>query len=432
MKKLKYLSLLLMLFFGFVACSTEPSSKKEENHSTREKKVIVDPHEFGFRLGDFKVIKDTVKSGETFGIIMDRHHVFYPTINKVIKKAKDSLDVRRIKLNNPYTILATKDSTETAQIFIYKQNDIEYTVLDFRVDTLIQVYNYRKPITKRLRYASGVIEKNKSLLETLQENDLDPNLAYYLADDIYAWTLDFTKLYPEDKFKVIYEEKFIDDTTYVGVGKIKAAYVEHRGQDLYAFRFIEDPEKNVVDFYDETNKNLRRAFLKSPIKFNYRISSKYNLKRKIAYYGRVKAHKGTDFAARVGTPIMSTANGRVVESQYRRGNGNYVKVKHNNTYTTQYLHMKKRKVQVGDYVKQGDIIGWVGMTGNTAGPHVCYRFWKNGRQVDPFKQKLPAAKPMTDTAQPVFEANMQPLKNKLDSMAYPVREEQYSAELIKQ
>lgn len=416
---------------GLSSCSNDKSSSDKNESKPLKVAEKKDTYEFGFRLEDFKVTRSEVKKGETFGILMDRHHVYYPTIHKIIRESKDTIDLRRIKLHNPYVILSSKDSLETAQVFIYKKSDIEYAVLDFRIDTLIKAYNYRKPITKKLRYASGVIEKNKSLLETLQERNLDPNLAYYLADDIYAWTLDFTKLYPEDKFKIIYEEKFIDDTTYVGVGKIKAALVQHKGQDLYAFRFIEDEDKKVVDFYDENHKNLRRAFLKSPIKFNYRISSRYNLKRKIPLYGRTKAHKGTDFAAKVGTPIMSTANGRVIKSSYTRPNGNYVKIKHNNTYSTQYLHMKKRKVKVGDYVKQGDIIGWVGMTGYTAGPHVCYRFWKNGKQVDPFKQKLPAADPMKAEAIPVFESEMQSLKTELDALTYPVREESFSTELIK-
>ena len=421
-----------MLLLIFISCQSEPKNTETEisiKQATPSKK---DPIEFGFNLKDYEVVRDTVKKGETFGIIMDRHHVYYPTVHKMIQKSRDTFDVRRIQLHNPYTILKSKDSLNKAQVFIYKKSEIEYAVLDFRVDSLIQAYTYRKPITKKLRYASGVIEKNKSLIQVLLENDLDPNLAYYLADDIYAWTLDFTKLYPNDKFKIIYEEKFINDTTYVGVGKIKAAYVEHRGNDLYAFRFIEDQEKNYVDFYDQNENNLRRAFLKAPIKFNYRVSSKYNLRRKIALYGRIKAHKGTDFAAPVGTPIMSTANGRVIASRYKKGNGNYVKIKHNNTYSTQYLHMKKRKVKVGDYVKQGDIIGWVGMTGYTSGPHVCYRFWKNGRQVDPFKQKLPAAKPMVDTAKPRFEALMNPLKEELDTISYPKKEVQLQAEVLKQ
>ena len=169
---------------------------------------------------------------------------------------------------------------------------------------------------------------------------------------------------------------------------------------------------------DENAKNLRRAFLKAPVKFS-RISSRYNLKRRIAYYGnRVRPHKGTDFAASVGTPIMVTASGKVVKASYTRANGNYVTIKHNNTYSTQYLHMKKRKVRKGDFVKQGDIIGWVGMTGNTSGPHVCYRFWKNGRQVDPFKQKLPQAKPISKKLKEEYLVHMNPLKIEIDCVPF--------------
>lgn len=150
-----------------------------------------------------------------------------------------------------------------------------------------------------------------------------------------------------------------------------------------------------------------------------RISSRYNLNRRIALYGySVRAHKGTDFAAPIGTPIRATANGTVTESRRKGGNGNYVKIRHNATYETQYLHMQKRKVKVGDFVKQGDVIGWIGMTGNTSGPHVCYRFWKNGRQVDPFKQKLPEAKPISDSLKLKFMEHIKPIKYQLDNILY--------------
>jgi len=204
----------------------------------------------------------------------------------------------------------------------------------------------------------------------------------------------------------------------VGIEKIKAAYFEHRGKGLYAYEFETDSIKGIIDYFDDNAKNLRRAFLKAPVKFS-RISSRYNLKRRIAYYGRVKPHKGTDYAAPVGTPIMATANGRVTKASYTKGNGNYVKIRHNNTYSTQYLHMKRRKVRVGQYVKQGDVIGWVGMTGNTSGPHVCYRFWKNGRQVDPYKQKLPEAKPISKALKKAFFAHISPVQNQLKCLSFP-------------
>jgi murein DD-endopeptidase MepM/ murein hydrolase activator NlpD len=189
----------------------------------------------------------------------------------------------------------------------------------------------------------------------------------------------------------------------------------HKGRNLYAFRYIADTIRNIPDYYDDEGDLLRRQFLKSPIKFQYRISSRYNLRRKIAYYGnRVRPHRGTDFAAKVGTPIIATASGTVTESARRGGNGNYVKIKHNNTYSTQYLHMKRRKVSRGDYVKQGDVIGWVGMTGNTSGPHVCYRFWKYGRQVDPLREKLPPAKPLPKHIKEKYLKFIAPLKYSLD------------------
>ena len=179
---------------------------------------------------------------------------------------------------------------------------------------------------------------------------------------------------------------------------------------------------------------MRKAFLKAPVQFS-RVSSRYNLKRRIAYYGnRIRPHKGTDFAASVGTPILATANGTVTESRRKGGNGKYVKIRHNATYSTQYLHMSKRLVKVGDFVKQGDIIGRVGMTGNTGGPHVCYRFWKNGRQVDPFKQKLPEAEPISNSLKTEFLEFIKPVKLRLDEIPFKTEEsiETISEDLISQ
>jgi murein DD-endopeptidase MepM/ murein hydrolase activator NlpD len=248
----------------------------------------------------------------------------------------------------------------------------------------------------------------------------DPVAGITRLANIYAWTVNFFALQSGDNFKVIYSEKFINDTIPAGLDKIKAVYFEHRGRPLYAFNFEpkSDSTNTVADFYDEEANNLRRAFLKSPIKFNYRISSKYNLKRRIKYYGyKLRPHKGTDFAARVGTPILATADGIVSKSERRGGNGNYVKIKHNGTYETQYLHMKSRKARVGQFVKQGEVIGWVGMTGNTGGPHVCYRFWKNGNQVDPFREDLPASKPLDPIYHDEYYQKMAVLKEQLDCIS---------------
>ena len=411
MKKLSILLFVLLIILSCGKDNQEDTNGASNNTIKSTPKII---YEFGYRLNDFKVIRDTIKKGESFGIILDRHHVYYPKINAIAKKIKDTFDTRRIRAGIPYMVLASKDSLEKAEVFIYKNSKASATIVDFK-DSTIVAYKYRKPIKIIEKEVSGKIYS--TLSEAMDSLHLNPNLTNDVAD-IYAWTLDFLKLQRGDRFKLIYEEKFIDDSVFVGYGKVKAALFDHNNRDFYAYRFIPDTIKKIPEYYDDKGNMLRSQFLRSPIKFQYRVSSRYNLRRKIAYYGKVKPHKGTDFAAKIGTPIMSTANGKVIESRRKGGNGNYVKIRHNNTYSTQYLHMSRRKVKRGQYVKQGEVIGWVGMTGNTSGPHVCYRFWKNGRQVDPFKQKLPAAKPLKKSLKPTYLSFIKPLKNQLDNIAF--------------
>jgi len=418
-----YFYILLLTIFLFSSCKQE---KPEETPEEVAEVVVPEPDiRYGFNFDNYKVINDTIKSGESFGIILDRHHVFYPKINEISTTIKDTFDVRKVRAGKPYTILASNDTLETAQIFIYKHNKIESTVINFQ-DSIIKAYRYKQPVRIIEREISGrIIDNFSQALDTL---GYGPTLANEVAD-IYSWTVDFYRLQKDDTFKIVFEQKFINDTVPVGYGKVKAAVFNHKSNDLYAYRYVADSIKGDVDYYDDEAGLLRRQFLKSPIKFQYRISSRYNLRRRIALYGnKVRPHLGTDFAAPYGTPIMTTASGTVVESARRGGNGNYVKVKHNSTYTTQYLHMKRRKVRVGDYVKQGDIIGWVGMTGNTSGPHVCYRFWKNGRQVDPFRQKLPTAKPMADSLKPKYFEFINPLRKQLDNIPLPLKNEEIKDE----
>ncbi|MEM9680726.1 MAG: peptidoglycan DD-metalloendopeptidase family protein [Bacteroidota bacterium] len=381
-----------------------------------EKEEVI---EFGFDQSQYEFKRDTIKKGDTFGIILERHNIGYPKIYQIAEKAKDTFDIaRRLQVGKPYTLLYSKenanDSIQKPTTFIYQQNLEDYVVINFKDS--IQAYTKTRPINYVERTATGVIENNIS--ETLENQGLSQVLAYKMADDIYAWTIDFRRLMPGDRFKVIYTDKYINDSIYAGVHDVKAAYFEHKGDTLYAFQFETDSIKGIRDYFSENAKNLRRAFLKMPVKFG-RLSSRYNLKRRIAYYGyKVRPHKGTDFAAPIGTPIMATANGTVIESTRRGGNGKYVKIRHNATYTTQYLHMKAQNVKKGDYVKQGDVIGWVGMTGNTGGPHVCYRFWKNGKQVDPFKQKLPEAEPISDSLKVKYLDYIKPIRQRLDSIPF--------------
>lgn len=406
MKKLLFacLSTLLLL-----ACDSNKDDFTEE--LIQEEPVLL--KEYGYILDDYHVVRDTIQNGDTFGDILDQNGVSNQKILEVATKFRDSFDVRRIVAGKPYVLLKSKDSLQKAQVFIYEKNKVDYAVVDLR-DSLT-VFNSSKNVSYVEKEASGII--TSSLSETMAENNLSPYMTDRLAN-IYAWTVNFFHLQAGDRFKVVYTEKYINDTIPAGLKDIKAAYFEHRGKPIYAFGFESDSINRIVDFYDDEANNLRRAFLKAPVKFS-RISSRYNLKRRIKYYGyKLRPHKGTDFAAPIGTPILATADGVVSKSERRGGNGNYVKIRHNATYETQYLHMRSRNVKVGDYVAQGDVIGWIGMTGNTGGPHVCYRFWKNGEQVDPFQQDLPLSSPLPEEYHDKYFAHITPLKDKLDCIIY--------------
>ncbi len=400
----------LLIACLILACGEE--SVPVEVPQEQEEIVIEPDFRYGYDFNQYEAKQLKIKRGDTFGAILERNGIDYPQVYEILQAIKGKVSVRKLQIGKPYTLLFDKGSINTPKAFIYHPDALGYSVIQLR-DSI-----YGKQVDKPIRTveleATGVIES--SLYETMQNSGYNNMLTYFMSD-VYAWTIDFTRLDKGDRFKVIYTEKFVDDSISVGIEKIKAAYFEHRGKGLYAYEFETDSIKGIVDYFDDKAKNLRRAFLKAPVKFS-RISSRYNLKRRIAYYGRVKPHKGTDYAAAVGTPIMATANGRVTKASYTRGNGNYVKIKHNGTYSTQYLHMKRRKVKVGQYVKQGDVIGWVGMTGNTSGPHVCYRFWKNGRQVDPFKQKLPEAKPISSELKKRYFAHIKETEQQLNCLSF--------------
>ncbi|MDA9318927.1 peptidoglycan DD-metalloendopeptidase family protein [Flavobacteriaceae bacterium] len=396
--------IILLTSILLMSCGEE---KPEKTSEIIKEKIIT---QFGYTLNNFTVKKDTVKSGDSFGSILENNNLFYPQIYNIVQKAKKVFDVRKINIGKPYTILFSKDSLKTPKVFIYQPNLIDYVVVSL-TDSLWA--EKKSKAVELLEFeAEGVI--TSSLSETMEEKKLSPLLSNELSE-IYAWTIDFFRLEKGDNFKIIYSAKFVDDSIYVGLNRIHSAYFEHRGKPFYAIEFETDSKRGLFEYFDENGKNLRRAFLRAPVQFS-RISSRYNLKRKIAYYGRIRPHFGTDFAAPRGTPIRATASGTVVKSSYTRGNGNYVKIKHNGTYSTQYLHMDKRGVKVGQFIKQGDYIGTVGMTGNTSGPHVCYRFWKNGKQVDPLRQKLPEAKPISKELKKRYLTYMLPVKNQLDSI----------------
>tara|TARA_B100001248_G_scaffold95211_1_gene70723 strand:+ start:1226 stop:2542 length:1317 start_codon:yes stop_codon:yes gene_type:complete len=409
---LKTLTLKFLFFLAVIVVSYnlffKNSNSAEDLTKIEKKEKIV--KEFGYVLNDYTVKRDTIKSGDSFGQILENNNLFYPKIYNIVQATNKIFNIRKINVGRPYTILYSKDSLEIPELFIYQPNPIDYVVVS--LSDSIWAERKQKEVELKSLEASGTIYS--SLSETMESLKLSPLLTNELSE-IYAWNIDFFRLEKGDNFKIMYTSKYVNDSVYIGLNRIHNAYFEHRGKPFYAVEFKTDSLRNIYEYFDENGKNLRRAFLLSPVQFS-RISSRFNLRRKIAYYGKIKPHYGTDFAAPVGTEIRATAAGRVVKSGYTRGNGYYVTIKHNATYSTQYLHMKQRGLKVGTYVSQGDRIGYVGMTGYTSGPHVCYRFWKNGKQVDPLKQKLPEAKPISNTLKEEYLAYMKPIKGRLDKM----------------
>ena len=379
---------LIVLALGFILSNLN-------NKSNEEQEEFIEPkYEYGILVDSFNVIKASVQEGQTFGEILYANHIDHLTIANIVNKSKDIFDFSRWKSAQDYTVICSKDSVEKACYFIYEVNPINYIVIDL-TDT-IEVYSGEKEVITTYDTIEGVI--NSSLSQAILEITPNDKLVQEIAE-IYAWTIDFFKVQRGDAFKLYYENKYIDSEcseNFIGMGRILAAEFTHKDQKFYSFYYKEN--NNFGEYFDENGRTLRKAFLKAPLDF-YRISSRFSRNRKHPVTGQWKGHFGTDYAAPKGTPIMTTANGTIQTVGYTKNNGNFVKVRHNGTYTTQYLHMSKIKpgIKKGVYVKQGDIIGYVGSTGLATGPHVCYRFWKNGKQVDPYAQKLPPGDPIKES-----------------------------------
>jgi len=403
---LKQVLLLTLVLFSMFSCS------KSETLSVipdQEKRPEVE--QFGFKFNDFNVLHDTIQRGDTFGSIIENQNIGDKQVYDIIEKVRDSFNVRSIRIGKPFILLRSKDRYKKLQALIYQPDRGSYYVVDFRDS--VSVYKKTRPVRIKQRTIAGALDS--SLSEALNKQGVDAALANKLTK-VYAWSIDFFKLKKGDKFGITFTERYIDDTIYDGVDSLKAAFFEYKGKLIYAFPFAQNRSSGKLDYYDDQGKALKNFFLKSPLKF-VNITSRFTKNRFHPVQHIWKAHKGTDYAAPRGTPIMTTASGIVEQTGYTAGNGNFVKVKHDRTYSTQYLHMSKILVRRGQRVTQGSIIGKVGSTGLATGPHVCYRFWKNGVQVDALRLKLPNSQPMDSKNLPRFMAQMEPLKRELDSVA---------------
>lgn len=365
---------------------------------------------YGLVIDSMLVIEDKIKRNQNISEILSAYNINSESIYKLAKASKEVFDVRKLAANKKYTLICSKDSLKTAKAMIYEHNPIEYVV--FNLFDSITVEKKTKEIEIVEREVSGIIESSLAL--TMDEL----GLSFLTNDfaDVFAWQIDFFRLQKGDRFKVIFEEQMVEGKS-VGIGNIKAAQFNHFGNDYFAFHY---DQGNGPGYFDEKGNSLQKALLKYPLKFD-RISSRYSGRRYHPVQKRYKAHLGTDFAAPRGTPIRSVGDGVIIEARFAKYNGNYVKIRHNSTYTTQYLHMSKiaSGIKPGTRVRQGEVIGLVGSTGLATGNHLCYRFWKNGVQINALKVELPPSEPIEEANRPGFEMIRNKFNDQLNKIEFP-------------
>lgn len=351
-----------------------------DNTSPTDRAVLL--NEFGIDENSYSSIRDEIKQGETFSGILQRIGINDLNSSEIAKAADGIFDIRKITAGRSITSFVSVDSLTKVDYLVYEPNNLEYVIFDF--SNGIKVSKHERQVTIHTKRVAGSIQN--SLYGTLAQLDLNASFGEKLAD-LFAHKIDFYRVQKGDSFKVVFEEKYSGEN-FVGYGNIKAAVFYHGNENpFYAFAFNEDGK---IEYYDQDARSLKNAFLKAPLKFT-RISSSYTNKRFHPVLKRYKAHLGTDYAAPTGTPIYAIADGIISQSGFTSGNGNYVRIKHNKTYETGYLHMSKiaSNMRPGTRVSKGQVIGYVGSTGLATGPHLCFRFWKNGQQVDFLREKLP-------------------------------------------
>lgn len=393
---------------SWVACNSAPQKEASQEPADVEESM----DQYGFVTDSFLVVKDKVRKNQNLSSILLPYGVPYSTIDQLAKASKEVFDVRKLASGKPYTIYCTKDSSGLATCFVYEPNAVDYVVFDMQDS--VRIYKGKKDIEKRTRYVKGVV--NSSLYVDLKKLDADPLISIELSE-IYAWTIDFYRIQKGDEFEVLYTENYVDGKS-IGVDRILASTFTHFNKPLKAYYFESENEKG---YFDQDGGNLKKAFLKAPVKYS-RISSGYSRRRFHPVQKRYKAHLGTDYAAPTGTPIYAVGDGVITQAKYKRNNGNYVKMKHNSVYSTQYLHMSKIKsgIRPGVRVSQGDVIGYVGSTGLATGPHVCFRFWKNGKQIDHRREELPPSEPISESSLSYFKQQKLQLDSLVKSFQKPL------------
>jgi murein DD-endopeptidase MepM/ murein hydrolase activator NlpD len=343
---------------------------------------------------------------ETFLNALQTYNLSSNTVNKASKKLFEDDNEQK-----SYLLFSDKKTGKTKYL-IYEFDPVNYLVID--IENNENIYKGKKETRLERKIITGRI--NQSLFASLTQAKTEPEIIEQLAQ-IFAWQVDFHRSRFGDSYKVIYEEEFAGSVS-TGYKKILGLNYNHRGKSFYGINY----NVNGTDrFYDEKGNSLRKTFLRAPLYYT-RISSPYSMERFHPILKRVRPHYGTDYAAPEGTPIRAAGDGLIIAAGFHRGNGNYVTIQHNNIYKTQYLHMQKfeKRIKRGVRVKQGDVIGYVGSTGLSTGPHLCYRFWKHGVQVDPYLEDFPSAyPPVPSKLRSDFEKHKNEIINELHKIKIP-------------
>ncbi|MFP4023953.1 MAG: M23 family metallopeptidase [Thiohalospira sp.] len=364
--------------------------------------------EFGITLDSFQISQGRIIRNYNLARLLTEAELEYDKVNKAIKSVANAFDIRRIKAGNQYRLYYTKDSTNTLKYFVYQHSPTEYLKIDFNKEPV--AFKGTKEIVNVKKTCSGVI--SSSLWSTMIDNNIDPMMAIRLSE-IYAWTIDFFGLEEGDQFKVLYDEQFVDSIP-IGIGQIHAVSFTHKGEELLAYAFEQDGQ---FSYFDETGKNLRRQFLKAPLRFS-RISSGYTNSRFHPILKIYRPHRGVDYAAPAGTPIYSIGDGTVIAKGYTKSAGYYIKIRHNSVYTSGYNHLSRypKGIKKGQRVSQGEVVGYVGSTGYSTGPHLDFRVWKNGSLINPLTIKAPPVDPVKEENLQKFSASIDTLQQELISI----------------
>lgn len=383
------LSAILITLMSLSGCSRDNPyhQTKADNTSYQAKPDETATLYYGIPIDSYNIVKGRIMNNQVISSILASYGVPWDTIETVLRNNKNTFDPRKVHTGSSYSVFLRKDSIGNPDYFIYEHDErVSYL---FSLNDSLTIRKINAEIRQVLRYSSGTIKT--SLWESAIEKNLNPTLASELSD-IYAWTIDFFGLQRGDRYKVIYEENFIGDKS-IGIGKIHAASFEHGGSTMYAIPFIQD---SIQSYFDSTGASLRKAFLKAPLRFS-RISSHFSSARMHPILKTVRPHYGVDYAAPIGTPVMAVGDGRVTQTSSGSGAGRMVKITHNSIYSTAYMHLSRfgEGIRPGAYVKQGDVIGYVGSSGLSTGPHLDFRFYKSGSPVNPLTVESPPVNPVS-------------------------------------